>query len=526
MLTELAVENLGVIERLNLVLRSGMTALTGETGAGKTLVVTAVDLLLGGRADPALVRFGASEATVEGRFDHQGEEIVLRRVVPADGRARAYVDGRLASAATLSELGREMVDLHGQHAHQSLLRRVHQRAALDRFGDVDLAPLMEARAALADLNRRRAELGGDERSRAREIELCRFQLAELDVAGLEDPGEEEALKAEEAALADAAASRDAARQAAVTLGADGAVGAGLAQITASLESRPPLGSHYERSAGLAAEAADLSTELRRASESIDENPARLAEIRHRRELIVDLRRKYGETLAEVMEFHRDLSSRLAELEDFDRLAKDLDGEHHRRAAAVDEAGTAVGAARRKEAKALGIEVTAHLRELAMARAEVQVAVGDDPGDDVDILLAANSGAPGLPLTSAASGGELARVMLALRLVISAGPPVLVFDEVDAGIGGQVAQTVGQALSRLTADHQVLVVTHLPQVAACADQQVSIVKHDDGASTTVFAEPLEGEDRIVELSRMLSGSPDSDSARRHASELLEMSKSGG
>ena len=154
---------------------------------------------------------------------------------------------------------------------------------------------------------------------------------------------------------------------------------------------------------------------------------------------------------------------------------------------------------------------------------MQVEVGDDPGDDVDILLAANSGAPGLPLTSAASGGELARVMLALRLVVSAGPPVLVFDEVDAGIGGQVAQTVGRALSRLTADHQVLVVTHLPQVAACADQQVSIVKHDDGASTTVSAEPLEGEDRVVELSRMLSGSPDSDTARRHASELLEMSK---
>ena len=161
----------------------------------------------------------------------------------------------------------------------------------------------------------------------------------------------------------------------------------------------------------------------------------------------------------------------------------------------------------------------------MPRAEVQVEVGDDPGDDVDILLSANSGAPGLPLTSAASGGELARVMLALRLVVSAGPPVLVFDEVDAGIGGQVAQTVGRSLSRLTADHQVLVVTHLPQVAACADCQVSIVKHDDGASATVTAEPLDGEDRVIELSRMLSGSPDSESARHHATELLEMSQSG-
>ena len=524
MLTELAVENLGVIERLNLVLEPGMTALTGETGAGKTLVVTAVDLLLGGRADPALVRFGAGEAVVEGRFDHQGEEVVLRRVVPAEGRARAYVDGRLASAATLAELGAELVDLHGQHEHQSLLRRVHQRAALDRFGDVDLAPLMEARAALADLNRRRDELGGDERSRAREIELCRFQLTELDEAGLENPDEDESLKAEEAVLADAAASRDAARRAAMSLGADGPVGAGLAQLASALESRPPLDSQHERLANLVAEVADLSTELRRAAESIDENPARLAEVRQRRELLVDLRRKYGETMAEVMEFHRDLSARLAELEDFDRLAKDLDGELGRRTAAAAETGAAVGEARRQAAQALGKEVTDNLRELAMPRAEVQVEVGDDPGDDVDILLAANSGAPGLPLTSAASGGELARVMLALRLVVSAGPPVLVFDEVDAGIGGQVAQTVGRSLSRLTADHQVLVVTHLPQVAACADHQVSIVKHDDGASATVTAEPVDGDDRVIELSRMLSGSPDSESARRHAVELLEMSQS--
>ncbi|MDE0115984.1 MAG: DNA repair protein RecN [bacterium] len=525
MLTELAVENLGVIERLNLVLGAGMTALTGETGAGKTLVVTAVDLLLGGRADPALVRFGAGEAVVEGRFDHEGEEVVLRRVVPADGRARAYVDGRLASAATLAELGAELVDLHGQHDHQSLLRRVHQRAALDRFGDVGLAPLVEARAALSDLNRRRAELGGDERSRAREIELCRFQLAELNEAGLENPDEDEVLKGEEAVLADAASSRDAARQAAMSLGADGAVGAGLAQMAAAVENRPPLEGQHERLVNLVAEVGDLSTELRRAAESIDENPARLAEVRQRRELLVDLRRKYGETVAEVMEFHRDLSDRLAELEDFDRLAKDLDGELDRRTAAVAEAGAEVGTARRQAAHALGEEVTANLRELAMARAEVQVAVGDDPGDDVDFLLAANSGAPGLPLVSAASGGELARVMLALRLVVSAGPPVLVFDEVDAGIGGQVAQTVGRALSRLTADHQVLVVTHLPQVAACADCQVSVVKHDDGVSTAVTAESLEGEDRVIELSRMLSGSPDSQSARRHASELLKMSQGG-
>ncbi len=523
MLTELAVENLGVIDRLGLVLEPGMTALTGETGAGKTLVITALDLLLGGRANPALVRPGADEAVVEGMFHHQDTEVVLRRVVPARGRARAYVDGRIASTSALSELGQELVDIQGQHAHQWLRHAANQRTALDRFGDVDLSALVEARAALADLERRRRELGGDGRARAREIELCRYQLEELDAAGLENPTEDDDLRAEEAALADAAAGRDAARQAALALGADGAVGAGLAEAAARLQSRPALESHHERLVGLASEVSDLSMELRRAAESMEENPQRLGEVRRRRELLVDLRRKYGETLTEVMAFHRDLALRLGELEDFDRLAQDLDGAHHRHVAAVAEAGEAVGSARRRAATALGRQVTARLRELAMARAEVRVHVGDDPGDDVSILLAANSGVQGLPLGQVASGGELARVMLALSLTMSAGPPVLVFDEVDAGIGGQVAQTVGQALAQLSTDHQVLVVTHLPQVAACADRQVSIIKHDDGSTVSVTAEPLEGEDRIIELSRMLSGSPDSQSARAHAVELLRASR---
>ncbi len=524
MLAELSVENLGVIGQLSLVLEPGMTALTGETGAGKTLVVTALDLLLGGRADPAMVRQGADEAVVEGRFFYHDEEIVLRRVVPATGRARAYVDGRLASVAALEEFGSKLVDLHGQHAHQSLLKRVHQRAALDVYGNIDLAPLNEARTQLAALERRQMSLGGDERARAREIELCRYQLGELNEAGLEDPNEDEVLKATEVLLSDAADSRDAARKAAATLGADGAVGAGLAQVIASLDKRASLHSQHERASGLAAEVADLATELRYATDSIEENPIRLAEVRQRRGQLVDLRRKYGDTLADVMAFHRQLSERLAELEDFDRLGAELDKEHQRCVEAVAFAGATVGAARRVAAGGLSKEVTARLGELAMGRGEVQVTVSDEVGDEVDILLAANSGAPSLPLASAASGGELARVMLALRLVISAGPPVLVFDEVDAGIGGQVAQTVGQALARLTSDHQVLVVTHLPQVAAHAHNHLRVVKHDDGASVSVSAEVLTGESRVVELSRMLSGSPDSQTARQHASELLSVARS--
>ncbi|MXW41712.1 MAG: DNA repair protein RecN [Acidimicrobiia bacterium] len=523
MLVELSVENLGVIGQLSLVLTPGMTALTGETGAGKTLVVTALDLLLGGRAESTMVRHGADEAVVEGRFFHQGEEIVLCRVVPANGRARAYVNGRLASASALATLGSELVDLHGQHAHQSLLKRAHQRAALDSYGKIDLAPLNEARSLLAEVERHRAVLGGDERARAREVELCRYQLQELDEAALEDPSEEEGLKAEEALLSDVSDTRDAARGAAIALGTDGAVGSELAHLMVSLEGRVPLQDQHERLMGLVAELADVSTALRLIAEGIEENPARLVEVRQRRELLLDLRRKYGETLGEVMAFYQELANRLKELEDCDRLGAELDAEHQCLVETLAQAAATVGAARRDAAEGLAEQVTARLRDLAMPRAEVQVTVGDDPGDEVDVLLAANSGAPGLRLDLAASGGELARVMLALRLVISAGPPVLVFDEVDAGIGGQVAQKVGQALLGLTAEHQVLVVTHLPQVAACADNHVSIVKHDDGSTTSVTVELLEGEQRIVELSRMLSGSPDSETARRHASELLGLSK---
>ena len=210
MLSELAVTDLGVIRQLSLVLPEGMVAVTGETGAGKTLVVEAIDLLMGGRAEPSMVRHGADEAVVEGRFVVAGDEVVLRRVVPASGRSRAYIDGALATAGALSELGATLVDLHGQHDHQSLLAPAVQREALDRFGAVDLEPLTRARQQLADVDRRLAELGGDERARAREIDLLRFQVDELSAAGIDDPDEDQRLAVEEDALADALAHQEAA----------------------------------------------------------------------------------------------------------------------------------------------------------------------------------------------------------------------------------------------------------------------------------------------------------------------------
>jgi DNA repair protein RecN (Recombination protein N) len=528
MLTELRVRDLGVIEDLHLVLGPGLTAVTGETGAGKTLVVDAIELLVGGRADPVMVRPGAPEALVEGRVvldgatssEDAGDELVLARAVPREGRSRAYLDGRLATATALAEAGRSLVDLHGQHAHQSLLSAAVQRAALDRFAGIDLGPLRAARAAVGDIEGSLRAVGGDERARAREIDLLRFQVEELDRAAVEDADEDEALSAEEDRLADAAAHREAAALAAASLTGDGAAGDAIGAAIAAVAGRGPFAETESRLRALAAEVADLAVEVRTAGEAIAEDPERLDAVRARRHLLHELRRKYGETLAEVLEFHREAEARLAELEQHDRRAAELD--RARVEALAREAAIAAEVASRRRAAAprLAEAVQAHLGDLAMAKARVEVTVdGPDPADDVTLQLAANPGAPALPLAKVASGGELARTMLALRLVLTAGPPTLIFDEVDAGIGGEAAAAVGRALAALGADRQVLVVTHLPQVAAFADSHVRVAKHVEGDRTRSTAEVLDDADRVVELSRMLSGQPDSRTAREHASELL-------
>lgn len=528
MLEELQVTDLGVIERLGLTLGPGMTALTGETGAGKTLVVEAIDLLLGGRADPAFVRPGAGEAVVEGRFAEGDDEWVVRRVVPVQGRSRAYVNGALASVAELSQLGRRLVDLHGQHAHQSLLHASTQRAALDLYGRIDLEPLRGLTAETAEVERALAELGGDDRARARELDLLRFQLDELDAARLEDPDEDAALDEEEDRLADALAHQEAAALAVAALNDDGGASEQLAAVIAALRDRAPYRALEERARSLAAELSELASEVRAVAETIEPDPERLAEIRTRRSQLRDLCRKYGETIAEVMEEHRALAERAAELEGREGRAEVLDA---RRRALVEELRAAqlrVGAARRKAAPALAKAVQARLADLALAKARIAVDIApadsDPAGEEVTFLLAANPGSPLLPLAKVASGGELARAMLALRLVLSkagyTSPPTQIFDEVDAGIGGAAATSVGEALARLAqGDRQILVVTHLPQVAAWATTHVTVEKKQGEDSTESVARVLTAKQRTVELARMLSGSPESASARRHAGELL-------
>ncbi len=538
MLVELAVRDLGVIAELRLILGRGMTVVTGETGAGKTMVVDAIELLVGGRADPMLVRTGADEAWVEGRFvrgDGANEsadspdEVVVARAIPRSGRSRAYVDGRLATAAELADLGALLVDLHGQHAHQSLLHPSAQRDALDRFGDVDLAPLRAARVAVHDLVDELAGMGGDERARARELDLVRYQVDEIDAAAIAGPDEDSELEAREDALADAAAHREAAATAVAALSGDGVEAAtdgvasaadGVGLAVAALAGRRPFGAAEERLRALAAEVVDVAAELRVGGEAIDEDPEQLELVGERRHLLRELRRKYGETLADVVAEGERLRARLTELEGHDRRAAELDGELAQARDIEAAAAAEVAAARRAAAPALAARIQENLVDLAMPKAVVDIEVrGGGPGDDIEVLLAANPGTDPLPLAKVASGGELARTMLALRLVLTDAPPTLVFDEVDAGIGGSAAVAVGRALARLGHEHQVLVVTHLPQVAAYADAQVRVAKQSDEAATVSHASLLEHGERVVELSRMLSGQPDSDAARVHAAELL-------
>ena len=526
MLTELHIENLGVIDTLDLQLSEGLVALTGETGAGKTMIVEAINLLVGGRADAGMIRPGATEARVEGRFVIGEEEVILCRTIPLDGRSRAYVNGRLATVGQLAEHGLDLVDMHGQHAHQSLLGAKAQREALDAFAKVDLEPLRNARAAVTEIDAALATLGGDDRMRAREIDLLRFQVNEILEAALQGADEDEQLSREEDVLADAVNYRESLWKAVASLAEESGATDNLGTAIAALSHKEPFAGFVTRLKALQGELEDVSADIRDEAESIEENPLRLDAVRQRRQLLVDLRRKYGDSLVEVIKFGEESALRLAELESFEARAASLDQERAVAVRKLEAAQSVVGKARRDGAGPLAQQVQKNLRTLAMAHAVIDVSVGADPGDEVVFLLAANPGSPVMPLTKVASGGELARTMLALRLVLSSGPNTLVFDEVDAGIGGEAAVAVAQALAQLGKRHQVLVVTHLPQVAAAGHAHIQVSKSVRSGKTFAQAATLSEEERVTEIARMLSGGVAEATALEHARELLRDSHKTG
>lgn len=534
MLEELIVSNLGVLEHGDILFGPEMTALTGETGAGKTLVVEAISLLLGDRADTQYIRTGADEARVDGRFRHGDDEVVLTRVLLRSGRSRAYINGKPVSVQQLHERGVQLVDLHGQHAHQSLVSASAQREALDAFGGVNLAELHRARALVALLRDEQAGLGGDQRAREREMDMLRFQLGEIDAARLERVDEDDCLREEEELLGDAVAHLDAARVAIEVLGGDGGAGDAVGEALRALGTRLPFLSVTERLRAVSAELRDIGGDLRVVTEGLDPDPNRLDVIRLRRAKLRELQRKYGESIEAILHFAGDARSRLTENERREHRAGTLDEEILRAERSLRVAFAHVVAERKTCGASLAAAIETRLSDLAMADAKVAIDIDDvlpATGDgSVVFLLAANPGSDAAPLSRVASGGELARVMLALRLALLEGrslvsgdpPDTLLFDEVDAGIGGTAAVAVGRALSSMAVGRQVLVVTHLPQVAACATNHLRVQKLVADHKTRTEVLTLQPEERIAELARMLAGT-DSVTARTHAEELLAEAK---
>jgi DNA repair protein RecN (Recombination protein N) len=564
MLEEVRITGLGVIDDAVLELSAGFTALTGETGAGKTMVVTALGLLFGGRADPARVRPGAARAAVEGRLlvsaevarevedaggdlDDNGSSLVLSRSVSAEGRSRAFAGGHSVPVSLLQVLADDLVAVHGQADQQQLLKPGRQRDALDRFGGPELA------AALSDYrrvyNRHRAvredleALTQAERERSAEAETLRLGLAEVEAVS-PVAGEDAALLADEEKLANADALHAAATTAHEALLGDPASASVDASDVVTLlgiagRALEPVRPHDPLLAGLAdrlSEASylisDVAGELASYTESLDSDPARLAAVQERRATLGRLIRAYGAPsgdVAAVLDWAKQAGSRLAELEgDNDKIAALADEEALLRAEVASRAGQ-LTALRSAAAERFGSEVTAELTALAMPHGSLTAAISelDAPGphgaDDVEIRLAAHPGAPALPLNKGASGGELSRVMLAIEVVFAGADPVptFVFDEVDAGVGGKAAVEIGRRLAQLARSSQVIVVTHLPQVAAFADNHLVVEKSGDGLVTASGVVRLDRAGRVRELSRMLGGLEESEFGQAHAEELLAM-----
>jgi DNA repair protein RecN (Recombination protein N) len=556
---QITIRGLGVIESAELELHPGFTAVTGETGAGKTMLLTGLGLLLGGRADAQRVRDG-DRAEVEGRFAvAEGSEVarrvgeaggeldegalVVARTVTAAGRSRAYAGGRSAPAALLAELADDLVAVHGQSDQRRLLAPARQREALDRFGGDRLAePLREYQQTWADLRATRKELaaiGADSPDGTAPVELLRMGLAEVQAAGL-SAGEDDALRAEAGRLEHAEALRAAAALAHTALvGTDDSdqpdvvslLVAAQRELDAQRDHDAVLAKLADRVAELVTLAADAGGDLAGYATAVEVDPARLATVQDRRAVLAALSRKYGGTTAEVLRWADAAAERLSRLQQDEERQAELAQHEQRLRAELAARGDVLSSARRGFAAEFASAVTAELTELAMPQARIEVTVRDAaaPGpsglDEVELALVPHAGALPRPLADAASGGELSRVMLAIEVVFADAAPVpaMVFDEVDAGIGGAAAIEVGRRLARLARRTQVLVVTHLAQVAAFADHQVVVEKRQQASVTTADVRTVVGEDRLSELARMLGGLAESEAAGVHAAELLELAR---
>jgi DNA repair protein RecN (Recombination protein N) len=569
---------LGVIDDAVLEFGPGLTVVTGETGAGKTMVVTGLGLLMGGRSDPGAVRDGYPNALVEGRIQvdpagsaaaraleagaelDDGDVLMISRTVSAEGRSRAHLGGRGVPVGTLQTLADDLVAVHGQSDQIRLQSTARQRESLDRFAGAPVVKALtayrEAFQRLRTVQARLKEITEQTRERSEEAERLRFGLAAIEKLAPE-PGEDDALRAEAQRLAHAEGLQQAAATANLLLSGDsdshdtaGVIGL-VARARRALEAMgqhdPTLTQLAERAAEIGYLVDDLATECASYAAGVESDPARLAAVEERRAALTHLVRGYGDTVDEALAWARQASVRLYELDSDEGTLDELAAERDALRVGLGELAAKLSRARDGAAGRLSKAVTAELQELSMAGAKlvVQVRRRDDPDglpvdlgagtqslaygpdgvDDVEMLLTPHPGAPLRPLGKGASGGELSRVMLGLEVVLGAVDPVptFVFDEVDAGVGGRAALGIGRRLARLARTSQVLVVTHLPQVAAFADHHLLVRKSGKGQITSSGVHALDADARVRELARMLGGVEDSGSAQAHAEELLQLAE---
>ncbi|HEY3503018.1 MAG TPA: DNA repair protein RecN [Actinocatenispora sp.] len=581
MLEELRITGLGVIDDATLPLDSGLTVITGETGAGKTMVVAGLGLLFGGRGDAGRVRADPGRAVIEGRLRCSGRvakavaarisdagaepdddgAVLLSRSVSAEGRSRAHVGGRSVPVGVLSDIGSSVLAVHGQSDQMRLLQPAEQLATLDRYAGAEHEKLLEKyrevfaswRRCDEELTERRAHA----RERNQQVDLLRLGLSEI-AAVDPQPGEDVELRSLAQRLEHTEGLRSAVAAAQQALagdlddpssGTDASTLLGVARhsIEAQVDVDESLGDLAGRIETAARLVADVSSELTSYLASLDADPAKLAEVHERRAALRALTRKYAEDTDGVLAWARDAERQLAELDSSDETLAALEAERDRLAAEVAELAGRLAASRREASERFGVAVSTELAGLAMPHARVvahvaprpavagyptvsvdgvSAGVGPDGADEVELRLVPHPGAPALPVQRGASGGELSRVMLAVEVVFAGagGPPTLVFDEVDAGVGGEAAVEIGRRLAKLAGRHQVLVVTHLPQVAAFADRHLVVQKGSNGSVTTSGVRVVEDGDRARELARMLAGLPDSSLGVAHAEELLAMARS--
>lgn len=555
MLQSLYLENIALIEKLGIELFPGFNVLTGETGAGKSIIIDAVNFVLGERTSRDLIRNGAARAKVEAVFnlnegdaafaaldalgiEYDGNELILSRELSAAGRNACRVNGTLVPVASLKSVSDTLVDIHGQHEHQALLDEENHISYLDAYCHAESLPIIEKIDAIVsrrnELMLKRNSGFSSEREREREMDMLRYQIEEIASANLE-AGEEERLNAEKTVLLNAERIRTALETAHMALSGaeEGSALSAIDTARRSMRDIAALNKDYEALGDKIEElyyaAEDISFVLRDTSENVESDMQRLEEIEQRLKLISDLKRKYGRTVEDVIDFGKDAGTKLNELENAEALAAELDAKLDKLKAEYNVAADELSKVRRAAGDRLKRDVLNELKDLGMAKAMFDVALSDASGGEprkggretAEFMLSANPGEPLKPLERVASGGELSRIMLCFKSIFADNDrvPTLIFDEIDTGISGRTAAVVGEKMLGIAKKHQVICVTHLAQIAALADAHLMVRKYDDGKNTFVETRQLNEEEKVQRIAQMMDGESDSPSALTHARELI-------